>query len=143
MLSRIDGINHYVMFSDSVTLWETATLLLGPKNPWEFIKVGNCGSPIETTEGWLVITHGVGQMRKYCIGAILLDLNDPTKVIGGLSEPLIVPNEDEREGYVPNVVYSCGSLVHNEELIIPYAISDYASSVATINVKFLLRKLLE
>jgi len=141
MLSRIDGISHYIMFSDSVTLWDTATLLLEPKYNWELIQIGNCGSPIETPEGWLVITHGVGQLRKYCIGAILLDLKDPTKVIGTLKEPLIVPNEDEREGYVPNVVYSCGAIIQNNELIIPYAISDYASSFATVNINILLEKL--
>ena len=111
---RIDGVNQYIMFSDNITLWETAQVLWEPKYNWELIQVGNCGSPIETEEGWLVITHGVGQMRKYCIGALLLDLNDPTKVIGSLKEPLITPNEDEREGYVPNVVYSCGSIIHNE-----------------------------
>jgi predicted GH43/DUF377 family glycosyl hydrolase len=131
------------MYSDNITLWETAQLLHEPKYNWELIQVGNCGSPIETPEGWLVITHGVGQMRKYCISAILLDLNEPTKVIGSLKDPLIVPSEDEREGYVPNVVYSCGSIIHNGVLIIPYAISDYASSFATVNVKTLISKLLE
>jgi predicted GH43/DUF377 family glycosyl hydrolase len=94
--------------------------------------LGNCGSPIETKAGWLVISHGVGPMRKYCIGAFLLDLEDPTKVIGRLREPLIKPNQAEREGYVPNVVYSCGSLVHNSQLIIPYGMSDYATSFATV-----------
>jgi len=143
MLSRIDGVNQYIMFSDNITLWETSQLLYEPKYNWELIQVGNCGSPIETSEGWLVITHGVGQMRKYSIGALLLDLKDPTKVIGSLKDPLIVPNEDEREGYVPNVVYSCGSIIHNDVLIIPYAISDYASSFATVNLKTLLSKLLE
>jgi len=143
MLSRIDGVNHYIMFSDNITIWETAQLLWEPKYNWELIQVGNCGSPIETDEGWLVITHGVGQMRKYCIGALLLDLKDPTKVIGSLKEPLITPNEDEREGYVPNVVYSCGSIIHNNSLIIPYAVSDYASSYASVNLKTVLNKLLE
>ncbi len=143
MLSRIDGVNQYIMFSDNITLWESAQLLREPEFKWELIQVGNCGSPIETDEGWLVITHGVGPMRKYCIGAILLDLYDPTKVIGSLKEPLITPNEDEREGYVPNVVYSCGSIIHNEVLVIPYAISDYASSFATVNLRTLLYKLLK
>ena len=143
MLSRIDGVNHYIMFSDNITLWETARLLREPKYNWELIQVGNCGSPIETPEGWLVITHGVGQMRKYSLGALLLDLKDPTKVIGSLKDPLIVPNEDEREGYVPNVVYSCGSIIHNNVLVIPYSISDYASSFATVNLETLLSKLLE
>ncbi len=143
MLSRLDGVNQYIMFSDNITLWETSQLLREPMYNWELIQVGNCGSPIETPEGWLVITHGVGQMRKYSIGAILLDLNDPTKVIGDLKDPLIVPNEDEREGYVPNVVYSCGSMIHNNMLVIPYAISDYASSFATVNLSTLLAKLKE
>lgn len=143
MLSRLDGISHYIMFSDNITLWENATLLREPVYNWELIQVGNCGSPIETSEGWLVITHGVGQMRKYSIGALLLDLNDPTKVIGSLKDPLIVPNEDEREGYVPNVVYSCGSLIHNNVLVIPYGISDYASSFATVNLNTILAKLKE
>jgi predicted GH43/DUF377 family glycosyl hydrolase len=143
MLSRLDGVNQYIMFSDNITLWESAQMLVEPKYNWELIQIGNCGSPIETPEGWLLITHGVGQMRKYSIGAILLDLQDPTKVIGRLNEPLIVPNEDEREGYVPNVVYSCGSIVHNGVLFIPYGISDYASSFATVNLKTLMAKLLE
>ncbi|HWQ82274.1 MAG TPA: glycoside hydrolase family 130 protein, partial [Ignavibacteria bacterium] len=143
MLSRIDGVNQYIMFSDSLTVWETAQVLWEPQYNWELIKVGNCGSPIETDAGWLVITHGVGSMRKYCLGAIMLDLNDPSKVIGSLKEPLIIPNEDEREGYVPNVVYSCGSIIHGSELIIPYAISDYASSFASVNVNLLINKLLE
>ena len=129
------------MFSDNITLWETAKLLWEPKYNWELIQVGNCGSPIETPEGWLVITHGVGQMRKYSIGALLLDLKDPTKVIGSLKDPLIVPNEDEREGYVPNVVYSCGSIIHNKNLIIPYAMSDFASTYATIDIRELLSEL--
>jgi predicted GH43/DUF377 family glycosyl hydrolase len=143
MLSRIDGVNQYIMFTDDIALWESAQLLLEPQDMWEIIQIGNGGSPIETEKGWLVITHGVGPMRKYCLGAILLDLEDPTKVIGNLKEPLIIPNEDEREGYVPNVVYTCGALIHREELIIPYGISDYASSFATVNVKMLLDKLLE
>jgi beta-1,2-mannobiose phosphorylase / 1,2-beta-oligomannan phosphorylase len=143
MLSRLDGVNQYIMFSDNITLWESSQILWEPKYKWELIQVGNCGSPIETEEGWLVITHGVGQMRKYCIGAILLDLNDPTKVIGSLKEPLITPNEDEREGYVPNVVYSCGSIIHNDVLVIPFAVSDYASSFATVNLRTVLYKLLE
>lgn len=131
MLSRQDAENIYVMFSDRLHFWHDAQLVLKPAFPWEFVQLGNCGSPIETEAGWLVISHGVGPMRKYCIGAFLLDRDDPTKVIGRLSEPLIKPNEDEREGYVPNVVYSCGSLVHGGQLIIPYGISDYATTFAT------------
>ena len=142
MLSRIDGINNYIMFSEKINLWHEAVRLHSPKFPWEFIQVGNCGSPIETEFGWLVITHGVGPMRKYVISAILLDLDDPTKVIGQLNEPLLMPNEEEREGYVPNVVYSCGSIIHNEQLVIPYAMSDTASTYATISLKELLTNLL-
>ncbi len=142
MLSRIDGINNYIMFSEKINLWHEAIPLQQPKFPWEFIQVGNCGSPIETEFGWLVITHGVGPMRKYVISAILLDLEDPTKVIGQLNEPLLMPNEEEREGYVPNVVYSCGSIINNDELVIPYAMSDTASTYATISLKELLTNLL-
>jgi predicted GH43/DUF377 family glycosyl hydrolase len=142
MLSRIDGINNYIMFSDKINLWHDAVMLHWPKFPWEFIQVGNCGSPIETEYGWVVITHGVGPMRKYVISAILLDLDDPTKVIGQLNEPLLTPNEEEREGYVPNVVYSCGSIINNDELVIPYAMSDTASTYATLSLKELLTNLL-
>jgi predicted GH43/DUF377 family glycosyl hydrolase len=134
MLSRQDYENIYIMFSDHLHFWRTAQLLLKPAYPWEFIQMGNCGSPIETEAGWLVISHGVGPMREYCIGAFLLDRDDPTKVIGRLREPLIQPAEDEREGYVPNVVYSCGSLVHEGRLIIPYAMSDYATRFATLSL---------
>src|SRR2546426_582458 len=134
MLGRQDAENIYVMFSDHLHFWHTMQLILEPAFPWEFIQLGNCGSPIETEAGWLVISHGVGAMRKYCIGAFLLDLEDPTKVIGRLREPLIKPNENEREGYVPNVVYSCGSLLHDRRLIIPYAMSDYATTFATLSL---------
>jgi len=132
MLGRQDQENSYVMFSDDLHFWHETRLLLEPKFPWEFIQIGNCGSPIETEAGWLVLSHGVGAMRKYSIGAFLLDLNDPAKVIGRLRMPLITPNENEREGYVPNVVYSCGSLVHRGQLIIPYAMSDYATTFARL-----------
>lgn len=134
MLSRQDKENIYLMFSDHLHFWHTAQLLLKPKYPWEFIQLGNCGSPIETEVGWLVLSHGVGAMRKYSIGAFLLDRDDPTKVLGRLREPLITPNENEREGYVPNVVYSCGSLLHGRQLIIPYAMSDYATTFATLSL---------
>jgi len=138
MLSRQDDENILIMFSDNVHFWHTPQVLLSPTQPWEFIKLGNCGSPIETERGWLVLSHGVGAMRKYCIGAFLLDLNDPTRVIGQLREPLIAPNEAEREGYVPNVVYTCGALLHGRELIIPYAMSDSATSFATVSLDELL-----
>jgi predicted GH43/DUF377 family glycosyl hydrolase len=132
MLSRQDDENILIMFSDNIHFWAEPKLLLPPAQPWEFIKMGNCGSPIETEAGWLVLSHGVGAMRKYCLGAFLLDLNDPTRVIGRLREPLLSPNEAEREGYVPNVVYTCGALLHGRELIIPYAMSDSATSFATV-----------
>ena len=132
MLGRQDYENIYIMFSDHLHFWHTTQLILKPAFPWELIQLGNCGSPIETEAGWLVISHGVGPMRKYCIGAFLLDLDDPTKVIGRLREPLLTPNENEREGYVPNVVYSCGSLLDKGHLIIPYAMSDYATTFATL-----------
>ncbi|MGC1479120.1 MAG: glycosidase, partial [Chthoniobacterales bacterium] len=108
---------------------------------WELVQMGNCGSPIETEEGWLVLTHGVGPMRKYCIGAILLDLEDPRKVIGRLPEPLLTPDANEREGYVPNVVYTCGAMVHAGRLILPYAMSDYATGFATVDLAKLLGRL--
>jgi predicted GH43/DUF377 family glycosyl hydrolase len=106
--------------------------------PWEFVQIGNAGSPIETEKGWLVITHGVGPMRKYCLGASLFDLNDPTKELGRLKEPILMPDEDEWHGYVPNVVYSCGAIIHQENLFIPYALSDYATSFATVPLDALL-----
>jgi predicted GH43/DUF377 family glycosyl hydrolase len=134
MLGRQDYENIYVMFSDHLHFWHATRLILEPKFPWEFIQLGNCGSPIETEAGWLVLSHGVGAMRKYCISAFLLDREDPAKVIGRLREPLITPNENEREGYVPNVVYSCGSLLHGRQLIIPYAMSDYATTFATLSL---------
>src|SRR5439155_23079964 len=138
MLSRQDHANIYLVFSDHLHFWNDARLVLKPKFPWEFIKIGNCGSPIETEAGWLVLSHGVGAMRKYCLGAFLLDLAEPTRVLGRLREPLLSPNEAEREGYVPNVVYTCGTLLHGRELVIPYAMSDYATSFATVPLDDLL-----
>ena len=132
MLSRQDDENLFIMFSDRPHYWSAPQVILRPSEMWESVKIGNCGSPIETEAGWLVITHGVGPMRKYCIGAALLDLNDPTKVIGRLREPLLSPIGAEREGYVPNVVYSCGSLLHGRELILPFAVSDRASAVVSV-----------
>jgi len=132
MLSRQDNENIYLMFSDNVHFWNENKVLLKPTFSWELIQIGNCGSPIETDAGWLVLSHGVGPLRKYCIGAFLLDLDDPTKVIGRLREPLLKPDQNEREGYVPNVVYTCGALVHKGELIIPYGLADHATSFATV-----------
>ena len=138
MLGRQDSENIHVMFSDHLHFWHDSTVIMRPTEPWEFIQLGNCGSPIETERGWLILTHGVGPMRKYCIGAALLDLDDPTKVIGRLREPLLRPGPDEREGYVPNVVYSCGGLVHGENLIVPYAVSDTASRFAMVPIQSVL-----
>jgi len=132
MLSRQDNENIYLMFSDDVYFWNERKALLKPTFPWELIQLGNCGSPIETDAGWLVLSHGVGPLRKYCIGAFLLDRDDPAKVLGRLREPLIKPNQNEREGYVPNVVYTCGALLHQGELIIPYGLADHATSFATV-----------
>jgi predicted GH43/DUF377 family glycosyl hydrolase len=132
MLSRQDNENVYLMYSDMPHFWYSKTLVAKPTYPWEFVQLGNCGSPIETDAGWLVLTHGVGPMRKYAMGAFLLDRDDPTRLIGRLAAPLLEPNTNEREGYVPNVVYSCGAVVHGKDLIIPYAMSDYASSFATV-----------
>jgi len=134
MLSRQDGENNYIMYSDHLHFWQDPQLIQEPTYPWEFVQIGNCGSPLEINEGWLVLTHGVGPMRQYYIGAILLDLKDPSKIIGRLKHPLLTPNDDEREGYVPNVVYSCGALIHNNELILPYAMSDITSGIATAGI---------
>ena len=138
MLSRQDDENILIMFSPNIHFWADPQILLAPAQPWEFIKLGNCGSPIETEAGWLVLTHGVGAMRKYCLGAILLDLDAPSRVIRRLREPFLCPNEAEREGYVPNVVYTCGALLHGRELIIPYAMSDSTTSFATVSLDELL-----
>jgi len=143
MLSRQDDENLFIMFSDNPHYWSDSRVLLRPAEMWESVKIGNCGSPIETEAGWLVITHGVGPMRKYCIGAALLDLHDPTRVIGRLREPLLAPEGSGREGYVPNVVYSCGSLLHGSDLIIPYAMSDRASALVSVPLPELLAALLE
>jgi predicted GH43/DUF377 family glycosyl hydrolase len=141
MLSRQDNENIHLMFSDNVHFWNETQVLLTPKFPWELVQLGNCGSPIETEAGWLVLSHGVGPLRKYCIGAFLLDLEDPGKVIGRLREPLLKPNQNEREGYVPNVVYTCGALLHQGELIIPYGLADQATGFATVPLAELLAAL--
>ena len=134
MLSRQDNENIYLMYSDNVHFWNEYAVLLKPEFSWELIQLGNCGSPIETEAGWLVLSHGVGPMRRYCIGAFLLDRDDPGKVLGRLREPLLCPNENEREGYVPNVVYTCGALLHNGTLIVPYGLADHATGFATMPV---------
>ena len=141
MLSRQDNESLYLMYSDMLHFWYDKQLLLRPTFPWEFVQLGNCGSPIETDAGWLVLTHGVGPIRRYAIGAVLLDLNDPGRVIGRLREPLLEPLPEERDVYVPNVVYSCGALVHAGRLILPYAMSDQCTSFATVPLEELLSEL--
>ncbi|MBI5068022.1 MAG: glycoside hydrolase family 130 protein [Deltaproteobacteria bacterium] len=141
MLSRQDDENLFLMFSANPHDWSDPRLLLQPRETWEAVKIGNCGSPVETEAGWLVITHGVGPMRKYCIGAALLDRDDPSRVLGRLREPLLAPHGSSREGYVPNVVYSCGALLHGRELVLPYAMSDRASAVASVSLDDLLAAL--
>lgn len=135
MLSRQDGENIFLMYSDNVHFWNESRMVLSPAYPWEFTKMGNCGSPIETPEGWLVLSHGVGPMRRYCLGAFLLDRDDPSKVIGRLREPLMCPEGIEREGYVPNVLYTCGALLRGKQLILPYGMSDRVTGFAIIPLK--------
>jgi predicted GH43/DUF377 family glycosyl hydrolase len=141
MISRIDGYNNYIMYSDKINIWENPVLLQQPKFSWEFIQIGNCGSPIETEHGWIMITHGVGPMRRYVLGASLLKLDDPAVEIGRLKEPLLIPNSEEREGYVPNVLYSCGAIIHNDKLIIPYGVSDSSTAFAEVDLNDLINKL--
>jgi len=141
--SRIDGENLYIASSDSAYFWSSSTKLVAPRHPWEFMQIGNCGSPLETEAGWLLLTHGVGPVRGYSIGALLLDRNDPLKVLGALPEPLITPTEDDREGYVPNVVYTCGAIIHQRALFIPYAQADTRTTMAVIDLDELLKRLLD
>jgi predicted GH43/DUF377 family glycosyl hydrolase len=139
MIARQDNENLYLIYSNDVYRWDGGQAILKPQFPWEFVQIGNCGSPIELDEGWLLLTHGVGPVRKYSIGAALLDKNDPTKVLARSVEPLLHPEPSEREGYVPNVVYTCGAMRHNGQIILPYAISDTYSNFATIEISALMR----
>ena len=140
-LGRHDNVNNFLMTSPDVRVWRETKIIQEPERPWELTQLGNCGSPIETDAGWLVITHGVGPFRRYTLGALLLDLEDPSKVIGHLKEPLLEPAENEREGYVPNVVYSCGSMLHGRHLVLPFGFADVGASVATIDLGDLLGQL--
>ncbi|MEE8423915.1 MAG: glycoside hydrolase family 130 protein [Thermodesulfobacteriota bacterium] len=142
MLSRQDNENIFIMYSNNIHFWHDAKMIMKPTYPWGFIQLGNCGSPIETEHGWLVLTHHVGAMRRYSIGAVLLDKEDPSKVIGRLKEPLLEPDENEREGYVPNVVYTCGAIIHKDKLVMPYAMSDYATTIALVDLDCLMKKMM-
>ena len=141
MIARQDNENLYLIYSDDLYRWEGGQAILKPQFPWEFVQIGNCGSPVELEEGWLMLTHGVGPVRKYSIGAALLDKRDPSRVLARSSEPLLRPEPSEREGYVPNVVYTCGAMTHNDQLILPYAVSDTYSNFATIQISALLRSM--
>ena len=141
MIARQDNENLYLVYSDDLYRWEGGQAILKPQFPWEFVQIGNCGSPIELEEGWLLLTHGVGPVRKYSIGAVLLDKRDPSRVLARSSEPMLRPEPGEREGYVPNVVYTCGGMTHNDQLILPYAVSDTFSNFATIKVSALLQSM--
>jgi predicted GH43/DUF377 family glycosyl hydrolase len=138
MLGRRDNETISLLFSDSLHTWEDGTQVIAPRWPWEFVQVGNCGSPIEIEEGWLVLTHGVGAMRNYTLGACLLDRADPTKLLARLPTPLVWPDAGERAGYVPNVTYSCGAMVHGRTLVLPYAIADTLTTFATMPLGALL-----
>ncbi|MCM2473173.1 glycosidase [Rhizobium sp. CG5] len=139
MVARQDNENLYLIYSDDLYRWDGGDMLMSPKFPWEFVQIGNCGAPIELDEGWLLLTHGVGPVRRYSIGATLLDKEDPTKILARSSEPLLRPEATEREGYVPNVVYTCGAMRHKDIIILPYAISDTYSNFATMSIKALLK----
>ena len=141
MIARQDNENLYLIYSDDLYKWDGGQAILKPQFPWEFVQIGNCGSPIELEEGWLLLTHGVGPVRKYSIGAALLDKHDPSRVLARSSEPLLRPELSEREGYVPNVVYTCGAMTHNDQLILPYAVSDTYSNFATIQISALLQSM--
>ena len=138
MIARQDNENLYLIYSDDLYEWNGGVAILGPKYPWEFVQIGNCGSPIELDEGWLLLTHGVGPVRRYSIGAALLSKEDPTKVLARSPSPIIYPMSHEREGYVPNVVYTCGALRHGNLIILPYAISDTVTSFAIVPISALL-----
>jgi predicted GH43/DUF377 family glycosyl hydrolase len=138
MIGRQDNESLYLIYSEDLYYWNEGVILLKPEFPWEFVQIGNCGSPIELDQGWLLLTHGVGAIRKYSIGAVLLDKADPSKVLGRCNEPLLRPESSKREGYVPNVVYTCGGLRHNDRIILPYAVSDTYCDFATIEIAALL-----
>ena len=139
MIGRQDNENLYLIYSNDLYSWEGGRSILQPEYPWEFVQIGNCGSPIELDDCWLLLIHGVGPVRKYSIGAVLLDKKDPSKVLARSREPLVRPEPTKREGYVPNVVYTCGAIRHGDQIILPYAISDTFSNFATIKIATLMR----
>jgi predicted GH43/DUF377 family glycosyl hydrolase len=139
MIGRQDNENLYLIYSDDLTTWDGGRAILQPEYPWEFVQIGNCGSPIELDDCWLLLTHGVGPVRRYAIGAVLLDKKDPSKVIARSREPLVRPEPTEREGYVPNVVYTCGAMRHRDQIVLPYAVSDTFSNFATIKISALMQ----
>jgi predicted GH43/DUF377 family glycosyl hydrolase len=141
MIARQDNENLHLLYSDDLLVWNGGRPILQPEYPWEFFQIGNCGSPIELDDHWLLLTHGVGPVRKYSIGAVLLDKNDPSKVVARSREPLVRPGPTEREGYVPNVVYTCGALRHRDQIILPYAVSDTFSCFATMKIDNLMQAL--
>jgi predicted GH43/DUF377 family glycosyl hydrolase len=143
MISRQDNENLFLMYSDNIHFWHEALPLLKPSFPWEYVQIGNCGSPIETKHGWILLTHGVGPFRQYAVSAVLLDRDNPLKILGRLNEPLIQWTEASRSGYVPNVVYTCGSLLHQETLVVPYAMSDQKTAISLIPVPALIDRMLQ
>ena len=138
MLGRQDNENIWLLYSDDLYTWNGGEKIITPKWPWEFIQIGNCGSPIEIDEGWLVFTHGVGVVRNYCVGACLLDKKDPSKILGQLEQPLLEPDGEWRDGYVPNVVYSCGAMLRDRQVLLPYGVADNFATFATIDLDKLL-----
>jgi predicted GH43/DUF377 family glycosyl hydrolase len=134
MIGRQDNENLHLIYSDDLNVWDGGVPILRPEFPWEFVQIGNCGAPIEIDQGWLLLTHGVGPVRRYSIGACLLDKDDPSKVIARSREPLVKPQPSEREGYVPNVVYTCGAMRHGDLIVLPYALSDTFSNFATMTI---------
>jgi predicted GH43/DUF377 family glycosyl hydrolase len=141
MIARQDNENLYLIYSDDLYCWNGGEVLLKPRFPWEFVQIGNCGSPVELDEGWLLLTHGVGPVRRYSIGAVLLDKENPARILARSREPLVRPEPSNREGYVPNVVYTCGAMRHKERVILPYAVSDTFCTVATMKISALLESL--
>jgi predicted GH43/DUF377 family glycosyl hydrolase len=138
MIGRHDGKNLFIIESDDLGNWGDGQLLLEPKYPWEFVQIGNCGPPIEIDEGWLLLTHGVGAIRKYSIGAVLLDKDDPSRVLARTSHPVVSAVDEDREGYVPNVVYSCGGIKVGDDLFLPYGVADSSVAFAFLSIKDLL-----